>query len=130
MRLPRPLFLLPSCLLLAACLSPLERCVEQANRSLWAAEEELREIEATLARGYALETVETTVPFYTTCYDSSLDRRVPCFEDLTRTRTIRVEVDEAELRRRRDELAAQIVVLRPGAEAAAAECRARIPEDA
>ncbi|QFS84049.1 hypothetical protein FIU97_14940 [Roseivivax sp. THAF40] len=128
MRLSIPLCL-TACLGLAACLSPLERCVEQANRSLWAAEAELRETEATLARGFALESVESSVPFYTTCYDEGLGQRVPCFEDVTSTRTVRVPVNLDEVRRRRDDLRREIAELRPAAEAAAQTCRATIPAD-
>ncbi len=116
-------------LLLAACQSPLERCVAQANRSLWDAEAELREIEATLARGYALETEERTIPFYTTCYDEFAERRVPCFEDVTHRRTVRVLVDLDVLRARRDALQASIRDLRPAAEAAAQTCRMTIPAE-
>ncbi|MHA6325111.1 hypothetical protein [Roseivivax sp. CAU 1753] len=119
----RPLIALPALLLLSACLSPLERCVEQANRSLWAAEAELAELEATLARGYALETRESTIPFFATCYDSGTQSRVPCFHDVTRTTTRQVAVDLVAVRRRADALNAQIAALRPGADAASAQCR-------
>ena len=123
--------LLPAFLVLAACMSPLERCVAQANRSLWAAEAELREREATLARGYALEQRTRTIPFYTTCRERVIngpDRFYTCFRDVVRTRTVRVPVDLVVIRARISALKTEISALHPAAEAAAAQCRARFPE--
>lgn len=80
MRGCRALLLAPLLFALAACQSPMERCVAQATESLRAAERELASAEATLARGHALETRRRSIPIYTSCRAG--DGRVyPCFRD-------------------------------------------------
>lgn len=126
----RPALALTAFLGLAACLSPLERCVQQATESLRAAETELAELQATLARGYALEKRIVTYPVYTTCVNHGDDQIYPCFRDVARTVTKRVPVNLDVVQRRAEELRRVIPELRPAAEAGAAQCRAAYPEEA
>ncbi|SFE57802.1 hypothetical protein [Roseivivax sediminis] len=109
-------------LVLAACATPLERCVSQAGARVAAAEDELRELERTLARGYAVEIDVRTVPVFTTCYYGKHGRR-PCVADRVQRFPRRVPVDLTEVRRRAEEIRASLPDMREAAQAGAAQCR-------
>lgn len=117
-----PLFL-PTMLILAACATPVERCVNQASAAYRATFDELREAEATLARGYALRRVQVSVPFYTTCRGPK-KRRYPCFRERYQTVTRRENVDLTEVRSRTQDLRAQLPALQRSADTGATQCRA------
>ncbi|WP_306131451.1 excinuclease ABC subunit B [Roseivivax marinus] len=110
-------------LLLAACATPLERCVSQARSSLTAAETELRDLERTIARGYAIEYRVRTYPVYTTCrgYKGTIH---PCWRDRVQRVPRRVNVNMDEVRRRAADLRARIPALSASADRGAEQCRA------
>ncbi|SLN51686.1 hypothetical protein ROJ8625_02583 [Roseivivax jejudonensis] len=110
-------------LLLHGCATPLERCVSQARASQSAAENELRELERTLARGYATERRVRTRPVFGSCY-AGPGKRYPCVGERAYPYTARVKVDLGQVQRRADELRARLPALTRSAEAGAAQCRA------
>lgn len=116
-----PFLLLAAGLGLAGCATPVERCVSQASRSAAAAETELRELEATLARGYAVETSVRTYPVMATC--GPYKARRPCIADRVVRVPRRVPVNLAQVNRRAEELRAELPGLRRAAERGAAQCR-------
>ncbi|MHA6346566.1 hypothetical protein [Roseivivax sp. CAU 1761] len=109
-------------LLLAACATPVERCVTQATEGLRAAEAELRTLEATLARGYAVEERVRSHPVFTTC-GFGPERR-PCVAERVVRVPRKVPVNLVEVRRRADELRARLPELQRSADAGAGQCRA------
>ncbi|MCE0505308.1 excinuclease ABC subunit B [Roseivivax sp. GX 12232] len=119
----------PLLLALAACQSPMERCVAQATESLRAAERELASAEATLARGHAIETRRRSIPIYTSCRAGD-GRIYPCFRDWEQEVTVKVPVDLARVAARAETLRADIAALRPVAAEGAAQCRAVLGEPA
>ncbi|ETX28080.1 hypothetical protein RISW2_09915 [Roseivivax isoporae LMG 25204] len=110
---------------LAACATPVERCVSQATESLRAAEGELKELEATLARGYAVETEIRTYPVFVTCggYRTGV-APYPCVRDRVVRSPKRVPVDLAEVRRRASDIRERLPALQASADQGAAQCRA------
>lgn len=115
-------FLFPL-LLLAACATPVERCVNQASATYRAAFAELQQAEATLARGYALRRVQVSVPYFGRCRDSD-GELYPCFRERYQTVTRRENVDLEQVRRRAQDLRNQLPGLQRSADAGATQCRA------
>lgn len=124
-------------LLLAACGTPQEQCIQRETRDLRTLDRLIAETEANIARGYALVEVQTVDLVPDICYrhgvrypDGRHGRAVPysCFsreiDTELRPRAIDLNVEKAKLasmREKRRSLARQ-------AEAAAAQCRAIYPE--
>lgn len=125
----RPALILLLLPLLAACASPMERCVSQATAPLRSAERELSRLETVLARGYAIRTKE--IPTYRPelCRDSDGKIRT-CFEwDEIEIETIE-RVDLFQVRRRADDIRARLPALQASADAGAAQCRTLLAETA
>ncbi|ETX14575.1 hypothetical protein OCH239_02695 [Roseivivax halodurans JCM 10272] len=108
--------------LLAACATPLERCVSQARASLTAAESELRELEQILARGYAIEYRTRSYPVFVTCVDGDGDP-YPCVRERTQRVPKRVPVNLVRVAQRADEIRARLPALQTSADTGAAQCR-------
>lgn len=132
--LPR---LLPLVLLagLAACASPLERCISRNTSEYRAVARLLAEVEGNLARGYAWQQREITMTQWDECPvvvgHRDGDRRViyrPCPREVTHTERYRVAIDPAAETRKRDYLRTRKQELAGPAMRAVAACRAAYPE--
>ena len=111
----KPVFAVLGLLSLAACTDPREACVRQASKDLSIVRALIADTEATLARGYAIETETRTVLYTDFCFGtgrnhgrfrfcthaSPVTNRVPVAVDLEaergKLRSLRSK--EAELRR-------------------------------
>ena len=127
--------LLPALLILVACGTPQEQCINRNTRDLRTMQKLVDETQANLARGYAIEEYTVYVPVWQICeVQPSTDPAQPapppryCFDDEPQTRTrpkaIDLNAERAKLEsilQRRDELAraAQPVI---------AQCKAQYPE--
>ncbi len=127
--------LLPALLILTACGTPQEQCINRNTRDLRTMQRLVDETQGNLARGYAIEEYTVFVPVWQICdYQPSGDPANPtpvaryCFDDEPETRTrpkaIDLNAERAKLEsllQRRDELsrAAQPVI---------AQCKAQYPE--
>lgn len=126
----KSLLILPLALL-AACGTPQERCISQANSQLRVLDGLIAESRANLSRGYALEEQQEVVVINTTCTGHNDDGSTftfPCEDTQTRTRRVPVAIDlnaeQAKLNslieRREQEAAA--------AQARAQQCVVQYPE--
>ena len=109
-------------LLLAACATPREACLNDADRELRAIDRDRARIETDLARGYAVVVTTDERLVRTTCPVTDDDGDVvfvPCTERETIRDETPIPIDAAEARRRLAELRAA----RPGAAARAERAR-------
>lgn len=120
--------LLPAFLLiLAACATPVERCVNQAEKPYRQALAEDRELAETLARGYEIRSVRVPFQKFTRC-ENSKGTVYPCWRTYYRWVDRRVRVDLDEVRARKAEIAARLPSLQAAASAGSAQCRAAYPD--
>jgi len=127
--------LLPALLILTACGTPQEQCINRNTRDLRVMQGLVEETQANLSRGYAIEDYTVYVPIWQLC--DSQPRPIAgqpapppryCFEDEPQTRTrpkaidLRAEAAKLDsLLERRDQLAR-------AAEPVIAQCKAQYPE--
>lgn len=125
-------------LLLTACGTPQEQCINRSTRELRSVQKLLGEVEGNLARGYAWEEYEETVTRWTTCGGGSVvdkDGKVvelpshPCLDDYTVTKRRQVAIDPAAETRKRDGLRVKVAELSRAAEAQINACRIAYPEE-
>lgn len=119
---------IPILLLLAACATPQERCINDAAAPYRAALKERAEIAETLSRGFDYVTEFRTRRVFTRCktHDGGW---VPCWDRETYPVTRRVAIDRDVLQRRDAQLARDLPGLQRAAERGAAACIAALPED-
>ena len=124
-------------LLLTACGTPQEQCINRSTRELRSVQNLLGEVEGNLSRGYAWEEYEETVTHWTTCGGGTTvdkDGKVvalpshPCLDDYTVTRRRQVAIDPAAETRKRDGLRAKLSELSRAAEAQINACKIAYPE--
>ena len=126
--------LLPALVILAACGTPQEQCINRNTRDLRVMEKLIAETQANIARGYAIEEYTVTVPVWQLCSPPAPAPGQPapppfyCFEDAVETRTrpkaIDLRAESAKLEsmlERRDQMAR-------AAEPVIAQCKAQYPE--
>ncbi|NDV53355.1 MULTISPECIES: excinuclease ABC subunit B [unclassified Salipiger] len=121
-------FLLISCLALAACGTPYERCNREAARFYADALQEQSRISRDLARGFTYVTEWETRRRWQLC---GIYHEHPhyCWRTDTEPVTRRVPVRPYELHRRLDEIGAALPQLGRDAAAGQAECRRRFPAE-
>lgn len=123
------LFIVP--LLLTACATPREACLDEVNREVRVLDKLIEQTQANLARGFAVEErqeVRTRRTFCTGKNEDGSTFRFRCEETDTVTRTIPVAID---LNAERAKLASLEQRQRQNisnAEAGIAQCIARFPE--
>ncbi len=127
MPLVRPAVALALVLSLAACATPRERCVADANRTYDDTLKLLAVTEGNIARGYAVHRQQVPYQVTETCHDSK-DRPYACTETRYRTQETPVSIDVAEERRKRAALQASLPGLRANAAERAAQCAVLYPE--
>lgn len=134
--LPPALLPLALLILLAACGTPQERCIDRATREVRAVEQLLAEVEGNLARGYAWEEKSVTRVRWEVCGYRQIQRAdgtivtLPdrCMQPYTDTIRSRVAIDPESEKRKRDALIAKRRALLPQAEANIAACKATYPQ--
>jgi len=111
-------------IVLAACSSHAERCVDRATLAYRNALAEQREIEASIARGYSIDVERVPYQVIDVCYTPGIGN-YPCTDTRYRSVERRVPVDTASLRRRSAEISRQLPALRQSADRATAQCNAQ-----
>lgn len=119
--------LIPIFLLLAACATPQERCINDAAAPYRAALKERAEIAKSLSRGFDYVTEYETRRVFTRCKTAD-GGWVPCWDRETYPVTRRVPVDRAALQARDAQLARDLPGLERAAERGAAACVAAFPD--
>lgn len=141
-RFPPPALLPPALLpmallvLLAACGTPQDRCIDRATRELRAVEQLLAGVEGNLARGYAWDEKPVTRVRWEICGyrqiqnadGTFITRPDMCMQPYTDTIRSRVAIDPETEKRKRDALIARRRALLPQAEANIAACKATYPQ--
>lgn len=133
----RPVLLLAPFLILAACGTPQEQCIQRATSELRRVENLLAEVQGNIARGYAWEEYTDTITRWEVCgyeerarKDGTVVRKPQmCLEDHDVTRRRQVAIDPAAERRKRDGLIAKRAELTRVARAQIEQCRQLYPED-
>lgn len=131
----RSLILIP--LLLIACGTPQERCIQRETRDLRTVDRLIAETETNIDRGYALEDVTIWTPVWTTCPVQPLPIRPEgarpppprmCLDEEPQTVQRPKAINLAEEREKLLELKKKKAELELRAQAAIAQCRAVYPE--
>lgn len=127
----KALLLLPLALTVAACATPRERCLNDANRELRVMASLIQETQENLARGYALDTRQEVTTIEKTCNVRQEDGsvlRTPCPEVITTDYQVPVAIDlNAEEAKLQSLLQRQTQML-AASQAAAQQCIATYPE--
>lgn len=112
--------------LLTSCATPSQKCVLDANADLRAARNDIKELQATVDRGYGLRQITQYVPVRSTCERTNGQRSVSyaCTQYEFRTQEVRYSVDLPALRGKLDLLKAQLPAIQAKADAAVAQCEA------
>ena len=124
----RVLLFLPL-LILAACATPQEHCINDAAEPYRPALKEREDIAKALARGFVFQTEVRSRRVFTNCWIGD-GRHIPCWKRETVPVTRRIPVDRAALRERDAQLARDLPSLQRAAERGAAACLKAFPEGA
>lgn len=127
----RTLALVAPALLLAACATPREACISEAQSNLRVLTRLAAEARGNLDRGYALETETTIQTIRTTCTGNNADGSTftfPCEETQTRDRRVPVAIDLDAEQQKLSSLERRIAAEQTRASAAVQTCIAVHPE--
>lgn len=118
----------PVLLMVAACSTPLERCVDHATSEYDAHLAAISEAKGNIRRGYALhrETVPYTYPGR--CHSKTLGTYT-CPKTGYRTQETPVAIDVRQEKLKLAQLEKQVLPYRRAAQTGTARCRAQFPED-
>ena len=118
-------------LLLAACASPQERCISDANRELSIITGLVNETRANIARGFAVGTEEDVIVRRGLCDGQTEDGvaiKVACDRTITRERRVPVAIDLNAERAKLASLVERQTELRTNLNNRVDQCRAQFPE--
>lgn len=127
-------FVFPSLVLLAACGTPQEQCINQSTRDLRTVDRLITETQGNLDRGYAFETVTTYELRWTTCRQPPVpegETAPPpqlCLDREPVSKRQPKAIDLQEEARKLASLKIKRRDLARAAEAAIAQCKAQYPE--
>ncbi|WP_417719332.1 excinuclease ABC subunit B [Salipiger sp.] len=123
-------FVFLSLLLLAACGTPVERCLSGAAAPYRDALKERERIARDLSRGFVFQTKFEQVTRFTGCRQSRHDKSAfPCWRTDMQPVTRRIPVDRDALRQRDAQLARDLPALRRAASEDQQQCRAAFPPE-
>ena len=127
---------LPLVLIVAACGTPQEQCIDRNTSEYRTVSRLLADVEGNLARGYAWEEREVTRQEWDDCptvvrdkKDNSTVVNRPCLRNTVDTERYRVPIDPDAETRKADYLAARKARLARSAATAVDACKAAYPED-
>ncbi len=127
----RKILILLPLLGLAACATPRDSCIAQVSRDLSTVNALISQTEATLARGYGIETRQEVTTRPTFCREVLPDGTVKteiCEETTVRTFDVPVAIDLDAERTKLRQLQEQRDRLEPATQAAIQQCLATYPE--
>lgn len=127
----RHYLIIPALLGLAACSTPRESCIYDANSQLRSLESRIATAEGNIARGFAVFESTERVTVEATCTEELADgtlRNYDCDRTETVTRSEPVAIDVAEERRKLASLRAQLGPLQAATLSAERQCIAIHPE--
>ncbi len=118
-----PYFTLPALVLLAACATPQEQCINTAAEPARALQQKITELEGNITRGYAIHKQRQTYTLATICYDKD---KIPysCLADDYRWVETPVTINIPEQRRQLAILKRRLPAEQRKARQAIAACRA------
>ncbi len=120
---------LGTALLLAGCATPREACIDTVSEDLRVVRALIADTEATLERGYAIQTEERLVTYSTFCVGAHGDVGIVFCDRIQPVRSKKpVAVDLDEERRKLRSLKRKEVELSRKTAAAIAQCEAQYPE--
>ena len=125
----RSLLLIP--LLVAACATPREQCINDVTRESRVLSGLIAETQQNIARGYALEEVQEVRVVRTTCTGTNEDGSTftfPCEETQTIERDVPVAIDLNAERAKLESLLERQAQLQRSTDAAIQQCIAAYPE--
>lgn len=127
---------LPLVLIVAACGTPQEQCIDRNTSEYRTVSRLLADVEGNLARGYAWEEREVTRQEWDDCPTAVRDKKGnstvvnrPCLRNTVDTERYRVPIDPDAETRKADYLAARKARLARSAATAVDACKAAYPED-
>jgi hypothetical protein len=126
--------LFPALLLLAACGTPQEQCINRNTRDLRTVDRLIAETQGNLDRGYAYETITVYEDYWTWCEAYPVPDGQPqppprmCLEERSTTQQRAKAIDLNEEARKLDSLKVKRKELARKAEAVIAQCKAEYPE--
>lgn len=127
MRVSDMRFVLPFALLLAACGTPQERCVDRGTKELQTVETRIAEIRANLDRGYALHQTREPYRHFTWCRNAN-GKLYHCWETDFRWVEVPVAIDADLEQRKLEALQKRLPMLREEAAETRQSCVAQYPE--
>lgn len=115
-------------MLVTACATPQKQCIARETAEYRAVSAQIKELEGTLVRGYALHRQQ--VPYTDTrlCHVKGKKHPIPCSRTRFRTIETPVSVDMDDVRSKLARLKAHRSKLEPAAKAAQAACIRAYPE--
>lgn len=127
--------LLPALLLLVACGTPQEQCINRNTRDLRTMQKLVDETQANLTRGYAIEEYTVWVPVWQICEvqpasDPAQTAPPPryCFDEEPQTKTRPKAIDLNAERAKLESLLQRRAELARSAQPVIAQCKAQYPE--
>jgi hypothetical protein len=127
--------LLPALVILAACGTPQEQCINRGTRDLRVMEKLIAETQANITRGYAIEEYTVYIPVWQICDiqpPAVAGQPAPppryCFEQEPQTRTRPKAIDLRAEGAKLDSLLERRDQLARAAEPVIAQCKAQYPE--
>lgn len=127
-------FLMPALLLLAACATPQERCIQSQTRDLRTVEALIAQTQRNLDRGYGEEEYTITVPVWEPCGVQTVSAKGKpqpvqmCLEDRSESRVRPVAIDLVAERAKLESLLAKRDQLQAEAAPRIAQCQSLHPE--
>lgn len=124
------IFLLPLGLLLSACATPRERCIADATRDQVVVTQLVAQLEADLARGYGMKSVQVVTPVWRPCHGWYHHPGAPmmCWRDEISMVQKPVPIDLAATKARLAELKAKQADLANATPARVAACQTQYPQ--
>ncbi len=118
-------------LILIACGTPQEQCIDTATRDMRVVDRLIAQSEATLARGYAIEEKTIYMPTWVNCarrHGPDTPKPRLCLKDVPQTIRSAVAVDLTAEAAKRDSLKAKRAAQAKAAATAIKACKAQFPE--
>ncbi len=121
-------YILPILVLLAACSTPLEQCINDSSKEYHALMAKIKKSEENISRGYAIHSASVPYTYQGTCYNEYIGS-YSCPQTGYRVQETPVEIDISQERAKLKRFKKLLPNARKAAEAGAKQCRAQFPEE-